>query len=172
MKILALDIDGVLNTQRGTEYWDVVRRRDPEAYDRKYDFFGCNWCPTACANLSSLMDSEPDLRLVISSTWRLGCNLGRMRQYFLNRGLKWQHAHHIIGMTPDLSRPSEDVARGLEIQAWLDKNAKRKWVSGFAIVDDDSDMSHLKHKLVQTRMEEGLTMEHVERIREILKEPL
>lgn len=64
-----------------------------------------------------------------------------------------------IGLTPVL----EDAERGLEIQAWLDRDGYK---GVFVIVDDDSDMAHLMPHLVKTDNNVGLTEE---RAGEIIK---
>jgi hypothetical protein len=67
----------------------------------------------------------------------------------------------ILDSTPDLVRRKMNglylaKERGHEIQAWMDEHGTPE---RFCIVDDGSDMAHLRHKLVQTDCYTGLTEE-------------
>lgn len=44
-------------------------------------------------------------------------------------------------------------------------------VTSFVILDDDSDMDHLRHRLVRTTMVKGLTPEHADLAIAILNAP-
>ena len=90
----------------------------------------------------------PDLKIVVSSTWRIGNTLETMREELRSSGID---LNRVIGMTPVFRNLSRE--RGLEIQKWLDDHPE---VSEFVIVDDDSDMLHLMPKLVQTDTRLGL----------------
>jgi hypothetical protein len=51
--------------------------------------------------------------------------------------------------------------RGHEIQAWLSRHRE---VTEFAIVDDNSDMAHLRDRLVLTSWATGMLDEHADRL--------
>ncbi len=79
-----------------------------------------------------------------------------------------------LGRTPtniplrDGEAPSE-ARRGREIQAWLDYVPS---VTNIVIIDDDSDMAHLKPFLVKTSHSKGLLPERVEEAVRRLNEPV
>ena len=62
-RYLFLDIDGVLNTNRYIEY---LYNNGNNQYDEDGYFFD----PEAVANLSFILESVPDTKLIISSSWR------------------------------------------------------------------------------------------------------
>jgi L-alanine-DL-glutamate epimerase-like enolase superfamily enzyme len=64
--------------------------------------------------------------------------------------------------------PGGGGVRGPQIQRWIDANA---FQGQFVILDDDSDMEHLIHKLVKTNFEEGLLAHHAKAAIEMLKDP-
>lgn len=69
----------------------------------------------------------------------------------------------VIDVTPSLWRTPEGTRlfRGDEVQAWL---AEHPEVSSFAILDDESDLAPLMHRLVKTSMERGLQAHHVDQV--------
>jgi hypothetical protein len=136
-KIVALDIDGVLFVYG------------------KYAF-----SPAACKNLQSLLDQEPDLKIVISSSWRhLG--LDQCKNALKMNGVD---STRVIDKTGD-----EDGERGVQIQAWVDRNPE---VTSFVVIDDESDFSNMKDRLVQTNGYVGLTKADVDKCLDILKKPV
>lgn len=162
MKVLFLDIDGVLNSSQHFKRTTELRQKTSK---QGMDFRDSEWLTNidqVCVNhLKHLMSKVPDLHIVISSTWRkthpitlLKKNLSEMLNVNSDR---------ILGITPVLWKNGE--VRGDEIQAWLNEHPD---VSRFAIVDDDSDMAHLQSHLFKTTWEKGLQFEHVSKIEEFL----
>lgn len=152
MKILFLDIDGVLNSEQSSlMYW---RQNGKECLFVNENHF----CLVSCSNLLSIIEECPDVRIVISSSWRVYHTLDEIRGFFEKFGLD---PKLVIGETPDSSQ-----ARGLEIQQWLDENAP---IEDFIIVDDEADMVHLADKFVQTDGRLGLTILDARRIVEKFK---
>jgi len=145
MKILFLDMDGVLNSA----HWFRTRPNEPimGARDELY----INIDPTAVIRLNVIM-YKTKCKLVLSSTWRSLESIAMIGAALRLRGL----ATPLLGITPSLGNP-----RGKEIQAWLDLAGSD--VESFVILDDSDDMVHLSHRLVQTSFEEGLQDEHVKR---------
>lgn len=118
MKVIFLDIDGVLNV-----------------YCRGRDSYGCLFEPLFVDNLRWII-AETDAKIVISSTWRMS-GLSVMKEMWSKRALPGE----VIDVTPtevelSLFKPPEFADRGYEIQQWLDDNE----VEGYCIIDDDSDM--------------------------------
>lgn len=119
MKIVFLDVDGVLNCQ-GTFTKDRNAHFPIDPY---------------MAFLVGKIQLETDCKVVLSSSWR---HHVESADYIHNRVVK---LYDRTGDEPhDPNRPSgaENCQRGREIKAWLD-NHKYK-VERYAILDDDSDM--------------------------------
>lgn len=209
MKVLFLDFDGVLNSWQEAYMHDRLqqsrwnnlkwkaanlvvkglRRVGLKIYQHKrllyYYHVLFTWhndfCPIACSNLRLLLDEEPDLRIVVSSSWRIK-GLWYVRKVLAHNGIP---ADRVIGVTgyegvdadgKNTTRIS-GVDRGHQIQKWLYHAAEAHGlglgdrVTHIAIVDDDSDMDHLTDFFVKTSMEEGFMWRHKERVRDVLKVP-
>ncbi len=159
MKIVFLDIDGVLNSwklwkklghaQQDLVVVDMDNYLDPEAIDL----------------LNKLTDAT-GASIVVSSSWRRAYlgepqGLTRLADMLKGHGIKAP----IIGMTPAKDNAVRNI-RGKEIQAWLDCTPLK--VDAFVILDDDSDMGRLSNKLVKTTMVDGLRIDHVEEAIKVL----
>ena len=124
MKVIFLDIDGVLN---------VI----PQGHDA----FGGIFHSDFVENLKRIID-ETDAKIVISSSWRHS-GLQKMLDMWEFRNLPGE----VIGVTPDLYRfldfeGERTMVRGDEIQAVLNIHPE---ITHYVILDDDTDM--LKHQL-------------------------
>jgi hypothetical protein len=126
MKIIFLDIDGVLNSFGGN--W----QGEYEELDRK-----------CIENLNILIENVKDVKIVISSTWRILHSLVCLREIMIKWGFKYPQL--IIDKTPRLSREK----RGIEIYEWK-LYGKYKYIDNFIILDDDSDMDPFMNHLIQT----------------------
>lgn len=116
MKIIFLDIDGVLNV--------IPQGRDD---------YGAKFHKHFEDNLRYIIENT-DAKIVISSTWRFSSYdpINNMKNMWKDRNL----AGEVIGITPHI-----DVCqRGKEIQWWLDNYPKRDEIETYCIIDDDSDM--------------------------------
>lgn len=154
MKILFLDIDGVLNSH---DFWKRCQELGIVP-DDKVD-------PLAVERLNRLVDAT-GAKIVVSSTWRLpyvwNRQLGMLATLLQRAGIKGE----VIGMTPDHQK---SYGRGGEIQAWmLQARQDNIDIESFVILDDDNDMDHLMGYLVQTKMTDGLQDHHVETAIQIL----
>lgn len=145
MKVLFLDVDGVLNSHqsiRASIRGKIHHGEEPVAF-----------CPIACSNLIEVIARVPGLQIVVSSSWRIGRTLEELRKDLGPSGIP---SDRIIDMTPVLQRI--DRERGDEIHRYL-KDRKYKGfdpITQFVIVDDNSDMGQLKEHLVQTDVRMGL----------------
>jgi hypothetical protein len=124
MKVIFLDIDGVLN---------VI----PQGHDA----FGGIFHSDFVENLKRIID-ETGAKIVISSSWRHS-GLQKMLDMWEFRNLPGE----VIGVTPDLYRfldfeGERTMVRGDEIQAVLNIHPE---ITHYVILDDDTDM--LKHQL-------------------------
>lgn len=156
MKIIFLDIDGVLNH---------------EAFYKERHEIQCGWehpyseiDPKAVNNLNTLCD-ETGAKIVISSTWRHS-GLEYCREVLERMGFTGE----IIDITP--SSPTR--FRGLEILDWVKSNEEligdRYFnFTEYVILDDDSDMLYWQRNnfLLIDRFV-GLTMGDVFRAKRIL----
>jgi len=128
MKVLFLDFDGVLNSTQEVIYHGRLEKKDGNS--RYYDF-----CPIACSNVQYILEEVLDLKIVISSTWRLGNTLERLREILQNNGID---SSRVIGVTPEHDEnTSPSRVRGDQIKAWLSLHPE---VTQYAIIDDDNDM--------------------------------
>ena len=151
MKVIFLDFDGVLNSQ------EYIESRLDEFKGKKVGLD-----IRAVRRLNSLV-MHSGAEIVVSSTWRQRRTRQDLNQVLRDAGFYGE----ILGMTPtnvnrlpDGSFSSE--RRGQEIQAWLDAAPRYGIdVDSFVIIDDDSDMAHLKHRLIQTTYATGLLDVHV-----------
>jgi hypothetical protein len=145
MKVLFLDIDGVLNNM-----YSMVQ-------------YKAHLWPPLVYKLNEISNSDTDVKVVVSSSWRILFSDYDLKVLLGRAG--WSRSDLIIGTTPRASR--DDNTRGNEIQKWLDAHPE---VTHYAIVDDDSDMleSQMPH-FVNTTYELGLIDSDVKKIKKILE---
>lgn len=136
MKVLFLDIDGVLTTV----LW--------------HGFYKFN--PVCTKTLKIILDLS-GYKIVISSAWR-GYNLNipnRLDRELTSSGLK-QYLHK------DWKTDHIDGPRGYEIKDWLDAHPD---ITEYIILDDESDMlPEQKPRFIQTDTYDGLLFEHAEKL--------
>lgn len=164
-RYLFLDIDGVLDTNR---YCNYLIDQDEDDYDEDGTIFD----PEAVENLKIIMDNVPNLKIVISSSWRF-------------KGWKWMNdlwarrkmPGKIFEMTPGLEKVSFYTdflqlggsysvipygTRGLEIYEWLRNNAGHNPLTYEYVIIDDNTVDFLliqKDHLINTNPWDGLTKE-------------
>lgn len=141
MKILFLDIDGVLNSG---EYIQSVR------YKRRKDlgFPDCDLDPVAIQHVNRIC-RKTGAKIVISSTWR---EFDDCIPALRRNGLKAP----IVGKTPTLKKV--ECKRGEEIQTWMYHNKFNIWNDQYIILDDDEDiLVWQRYNFIQTDSRKGLT---------------
>ncbi len=150
MKIIFLDIDGVLVTWESLGNWGKLGHK------------GTMMAPE-CVKVLNEIIAKTGAKIVVSSTWRMGRTMDKLREELSEGGVD---VSTVIDKTPVLH-----TIRGLEIAKWVSDN----WMNflpdqiiKFCIIDDDSDMGDLKHRLVQTSMENGLTEAHISQVLSML----
>ena len=153
-KILFLDFDGVLNSTQ-SRIW-VQRRIDQGDSVTPIDK---DFCPIALSNLKKILELIPDLKIVISSSWRLGKDLGYFQKLFTKLGI---NSDSVIGLTPIMD--SNDYSRIDEIKAWLKRNPTKS----FVVLDDFSFGTNAKN-LIQVNDKIGLTLLDVKKISKVFK---
>ena len=157
MKVIFLDVDGVLNSEKFWEKQTQSFRYTAALNEGKTDdeiSVIANFDPDAVAWVNYIV-ARTNAEVVMSSTWRSDYNIPFKMRY---AGL----LRPIYGITPF----SKDRHRGTEIKKWLDDHPE---VTHYVILDDDNDMleEQLEH-FVQTGWVEGLNEECADRAVEIL----
>jgi len=161
MKILFLDIDGVLNCtetfRRRHAAWLETKEptKDPLRFGWPMGHLDEDLIPL----LNSICE-QTDCNIVISSTWRKLAELNDLKRWLNQKG--FLYPEKIIDITPTFNLRVSENQRGVEIQAWLDTN-KDKGISAYCILDDDGfDIVNIHpFNYVPTRFCDGITIEEV-----------
>ena len=153
MKIIFLDIDGVLNSIQ----YDRLRTREQGNIDE-----------TRLPLLKNIVD-ETSALIVLSSSWRKHWSIEGGECDCIGRELNSTFDKYgliISDKTPVLSA----LDRSIEIQSWLDEHLCE--IQSFVIIDDMfGGWGPLANNLVKTdsRIGRGLEMKHVEMAKKILQ---
>ena len=155
MKVIFLDIDGVLNSRK---YINSLG-------DGLFDNPTYQMDPVAVARLNVITNATK-AKIVVSSSWRLPflmhpTPLPALQACMQSYGITGD----IIGMTCERANAVRN-RRGKEIQIWI--NDHYNDIEKFVIIDDDTDMGRIRTHQVVTKFEDGLLDFHVDRIIEIL----
>lgn len=155
-----LDIDGVLNSAASAQlhYWK------PKWYNADLSAFGdisgYDFGVQELSNLRYILTEIPDLKIVISSSWKIGRTVEELRVIL---GSLEIDPERIIGKTPFLDL---DSIRGHEIKKWLDNNELCQYV----VIDDDTDMDSLDlSRFVHVEGYNGLSYTDAMKIIELYK---
>lgn len=162
MKIIFLDIDGVLNSRQSFKKTRQEYPGDEIRYDTPH--------PDHIQELNFIV-KHTNAKVVISSTWRTSFSSLAMHRFL-----------RVLGFVGDVidNTPRLDTYRGTEIQSWLlaHESKIKKYkdsnlynyepIETFVILDDDSDMENLSEYLVQTSNDVGLTHQDAIKAVEIL----
>lgn len=129
MKVIFLDVDGVLNSAQ--DGYSIRLRTDSHL------------------KLLQRIIKETGAKIVLSSSWRIGFTpasrnlLARFKEYGLE----------LMDCTPELP----GSCRGDEIRQWLTDNVYNYDIENFVILDDEANMAEFTDKnLVQTDTNIGL----------------
>ena len=166
-KILFLDFDGVINSQkflRSQYFKDSIQGlTDAELYLLKYEYM---IDPEAVKLVNDLV-ARSGAEVVASTSHRNRYSLDEMNLMLKNRGATFQ----IVAKTPRgmPKKFSQCVDRGDEIEEYLSCcRQEGEQVESFVILDDHSDMGNVRNNLVLTSDRTGITMENVEEALQIL----
>lgn len=146
MNILFLDYDGVVNTPIWNELGTSCNYGTP-FQGRVNNFQAVQWVSEFCEKFS--------YDIVVTSSWRMD---PKYTVYLRQGGLR--ETVKIIGRTPR----NNGKCRGDEIQEWI--NTHRD-IENFIILDDDSDMGHLKDHLIQCNSLLGFTIIEFEKAKKL-----
>ena len=162
MKVLFLDIDGVLNSGESFHVNHQARLAAEERGEIKIGSTGENlrygW-PYAhlytphIENLNRII-TETGAKIILSSTWRKYNNVQEISTWMKTKGFQFRDS--VIGQTQNFNL---SYGRGYEIQDWLNQNCD---VEKFVILDDDSDMHHLMPYLIHCDGRFGLSKENAD----------
>lgn len=149
IKIIFLDIDGVLNSSQ------YKRKIGSKFDDPRYQID-----PFAVKRLNGII-AATNAKIVISSTWRLSFiyaanALQKMQDCFMDYEI-----NDIVDFTPQILASDETPLisfRGDEIKEWLETN---KDISNFVVLDDIDMSNDFGNKMILTFEEDGLQDHHV-----------
>ena len=167
MKVIFLDIDGVLNSE------DWFKRRfeetDKDIVHSQYPFY--EFDKGLVQNLNRII-KETGAKVVVSSTWRLGRSVEELQEILEKVGFEGK----VIDKTPHFGGVGGfgyTIPRGCEIEWWLKEHGYRRinWskerlreelqkskVKNYVILDDDSDMLlGQREHFVHTSWKSGLS---------------
>lgn len=134
MKIIFLDVDGVLRTQRSIlGKYETPNRVDPE-----------------CITQLNRITTTTKAKIVVSSSWRQGGF-----KYITGLLKLWGVTSRVISITPVFL----SLCRGTEIKTWFKNKELNYQNESFVILDDDNDMEELTPYLLQSNFDVGLTKE-------------
>jgi hypothetical protein len=157
MKVIFLDIDGVLNNSDDSDLHEG---------EGTMNFYSPN-----CVAILNSITGWTKAKIVVSSTWRLGVTLVDLQVQLRSMGITGQ----VIGKTEDLR--VLDGYRGNEILKWIKDNKDilsynfYHEYKSYVILDDDTDMLlWQKDNFVHTDGNLGLTdLDAAKAIRILLK---
>ena len=159
MKVIFLDVDGVINnTQNIKKYRLFFRGKRRLLIDIK---------PFFCFKklLEEIEKNNIDIKIVISSSWRVGSIASDWRKLFLHY---FNNAEIVIGRTPYLYKD-----RGIEILELIEiAKEKGHMIDDYIVLDDDIEdiINHISpNKVIKINRKYGLTERDVEQILKKLK---
>ena len=146
MKVLFLDIDGVLNSENWFAYRIYCVKNNMvnilmnfvDTDDRNIKHKLTMLDDRAIANLNRIIE-ETGCKVVLSSSWRSSIESENIfTQNLLKlKGFKYE----FYDVTPRLWFNDFSIRRGEEIQLWMDKESEKNEIESYVILDDDdSDM--------------------------------
>lgn len=140
MKVLFLDIDGVLNSELWYTHahYCITHEKKSEIFSNESSnendsYVDYNIDPRLIENLNLIIE-KTGCEIVLSSSWRCP---DKEEITLLNSQLRRKG---LIKEYFDVTPYSKSRIRGEEIKEWLNKNCKQLYITSFCIIDDDSDM--------------------------------
>lgn len=187
MKLLFLDIDGVLNHEEFYKERHDGVQNNVETYKELIKQYPLSEFSPKSISYINEVTNKTGAKIVFSSTWRLGRTLMELVELAELVGLTGE----VIGKTPHLEYKDEGVGsvqRGVEIKSYLErlkyrninwsKEEQQKYmtlsgIENFCIIDDDSDMlynqrNHFIHVLPSPRNKSGFNEEYRDKTIEVL----
>ena len=171
-RYLFLDIDGVLNTIRYSNF--LVDHHEDEV-----DEDGALFDPEAVNNLACIIENVVDLRIIISSTWRLK-GWEWMKRLWVKRQLpgtiySFTPVLEVVCFADEINRKGSTSVypygtRALEVNEWLRLYASQNSLTyKYVILDDVNDFLVMQQgNAIITDPDFGITKENVVKALEIL----
>jgi hypothetical protein len=128
MKVIFLDIDGVVNS----EEFAIWCHDNPEFIKNG----GSNFVDPDVIHMLVNLCKEHDIKIVISSSWRLFDLQSTIEEFKRYRDLI-PLCEYIVGVTPRNMDDRIWESRGEEIQQYLNDHPE---IDRYVIIDDDNDM--------------------------------
>jgi hypothetical protein len=165
MKILFLDVDGVLNSRESFQ-------AHKEATGKPVHWPLEHLCPELIDRLNIIVEIT-GCKIVLSSSWRRACTLEDFRKWMKERGFLYSDSIiDATGRGHDLNGAEPNFDRGGEIRQWLNFHPE---VQTYVVLDDDSydivgngTVHTHKDNFVQTNFDVGLQTEQVDAAIKIL----
>lgn len=158
MKIIFLDIDGVLNNA------DYYKTKDLSTHHNEQSHFDTK-------NVSALnkIISETNAKVVLSSAWRLIKSVDETNQLFKEIGIKAE----VISATESLHYKDtfKLAPRGLEILKWIKDNHRtlKNGLENYVIIDDEDDILDIQEgHFLQVDDKVGLTESNADEVIDFL----
>ena len=156
MKVIFLDVDGVLNCESTKAFFEGVPFVESEKI-----------------KLVAEIVKKTGAKIVLTSNWRSGWDRkirGIDNDFAVRRFNALADAFAAEGLSfLDYTPKLFDSTRGAEIKAWLDTRLENE-IENFVILDDDRDMRPYMKKLVNTSWKTGMTEKDAKRAVKILNE--
>jgi len=162
-KVIFLDIDGVMNSQK----WFIKSHKKYKYYCNQY-----HWDKMAVNRLNHII-YKTDAKIVISSTWRYGKSVEWFNWLFNQIKLNGL----VIGMTKRFHHYKFEVPRGVEIKQYYSDHYNHpsyfedvpSRLYSYVILDDFEDMLYeQRNNFIRTDDRFGLTDDLVPKIISIL----
>jgi hypothetical protein len=161
MKIIFLDIDGVINS---AFEWVSTSERGPAPINTTlWDIHDLT--PKYIGRLNDII-AATGAKVVISSSWRIQYTYTQIEAMLKQQGFVGE----VIGETPQFNRTPDGVVqdRGDEIKFWVNANDD---IDAFVILDDidfDGIINYYYPQFVHIKKSTGLLPKHVEKAIKIL----
>jgi hypothetical protein len=168
MKILFLDIDGVLNSDvymASDEYFNACKEagiQNHRSYEVVTKAHHLHIDPAGVKILNDLI-AKSGVKVVLSSTWRIRYSLEEMNEMLKSRGATFE----VTDKTP--AKMSFRM-RGSDIAEYLRDLEEEEGIvpEAFVILDDRDEFAKLQDHFVLTPEATGITQEHVTKALKIL----
>lgn len=148
MKIIFLDVDGVLNSYRNVAAFDhYPHPGEPDVLHGQPNIMAESNLDRIAIGMIRAICKKTGAKIVLHSTWRIHVNP-------IEWGKKWN--------LPIIAGTDGNVGKPQSIKIWLGETQRNvEYVSHYAIIDDD-DMDDREHQ-VTTGMTNGFLYEHYQK---------
>lgn len=158
---LFLDFDGVLNSERNYHRLQMSGLPTSDEFGTLFD--------EACVSRLAKIIEKTAARIVVTSSWRFIYDLPALKKMWKQRQLPG--VIHSVTPMDMLVDPSDNFARGQEIEEWFKRQGIDETATPYAILDDEHQyLPYQQSHFVWTKSEVGISEKNAERVTEILIE--